>query len=331
MKTPFILLFLLSICSSFGQEYTSLRKDFLEERDTIHLEFKRDRSCIRLNPELELYQSNHFLVDYFKYHKEILSLKIITHQDCRGTTEKNLEISQRRAESIKEFLLEYVDSNMKIEAIGMGENMPYTAKTDSGFTALDCKLISTKTTKDEQERLHQLNRRTEFVVIKANSEAWLEREWTDYSHRFFSEIEVGNLYLFPEISFTYSGGGSLQANDSINSIDSVLIMIHFLKDHPEITKVEIGVHSDCRGSFENNQKLSERRAGVVKDEFVYNGIPPEMIETKGYGESKPSYDNNFHRKRTCDWIKGWEDKEIMENMHQKNRRVELKILEVKKE
>lgn len=53
-------------------------------------------------------------------------------------------------------------------------------------------------------------------------------------------------------------------------------------------KVVISGHTDSIGPEEYNQTLSERRAESVKNWLFENGgINPEIVETVGYGESKP--------------------------------------------
>jgi OmpA-OmpF porin, OOP family len=56
-------------------------------------------------------------------------------------------------------------------------------------------------------------------------------------------------------------------------------------------KVVVEGHTDWTGPEDYNQKLSERRAQSVKDYLVQNGIAADRLETKGFGESKPAYDN----------------------------------------
>jgi OOP family OmpA-OmpF porin len=46
-------------------------------------------------------------------------------------------------------------------------------------------------------------------------------------------------------------------------------------------------HTDRFGSDAYNQKLSERRAGAVKDYLVSKGIPANRIYTEGKGEKQP--------------------------------------------
>jgi len=51
--------------------------------------------------------------------------------------------------------------------------------------------------------------------------------------------------------------------------------------------VVIEGHTDVSGSLEVNQRLSERRAEVVKRLLVERGVPAEQLRTEGLGESRP--------------------------------------------
>ena len=75
-------------------------------------------------------------------------------------------------------------------------------------------------------------------------------------------------------------------------------------------KIEIGGHTDSRGSAAYNQKLSEKRAGAVRKYLLdhFSELHAEQITAKGYGESKPLVPNNSDLNRS------------------KNRRVEFKVL-----
>ena len=55
-----------------------------------------------------------------------------------------------------------------------------------------------------------------------------------------------------------------------------------LRQNPD-TKIEIHGHTDNVGSAEYNQKLSEKRAGTVKNYLVEKGIEKERLFPKGFG------------------------------------------------
>jgi OmpA-OmpF porin, OOP family len=66
-------------------------------------------------------------------------------------------------------------------------------------------------------------------------------------------------------------------------------------------------HTDSTGSHEYNQALSERRATRVRDVLMDNGVPPQRLTVRGYGETDPIADNATQEGR------------------QANRRVQLEI------
>jgi OmpA-OmpF porin, OOP family len=54
-----------------------------------------------------------------------------------------------------------------------------------------------------------------------------------------------------------------------------------------ISGVSVNGHTDRIGSATYNQKLSERRANVVRDYLVSKGMDRSKIETFGYGKTQP--------------------------------------------
>jgi outer membrane protein OmpA-like peptidoglycan-associated protein len=65
------------------------------------------------------------------------------------------------------------------------------------------------------------------------------------------------------------------------------VIVTLYKQHPEWIKLRIEGHADLQGSAEFNQELSERRANNVMRALVDLGIPAAMIESVGFGSSRP--------------------------------------------
>lgn len=63
-------------------------------------------------------------------------------------------------------------------------------------------------------------------------------------------------------------------------------MAQMLRDNPNVT-IEMGAHTDRKGSDEYNIRLSERRAQSVIDYLIAAGIAADRLSPKGYGESVP--------------------------------------------
>lgn len=87
-----------------------------------------------------------------------------------------------------------------------------------------------------------------------------------------------------------------------------------LKRYPSI-QVEVGAHTDSRGTAEYNLALSQTRALYAQDFLVEQGISPKRITTKGYGETQL-------RNGCTDGVP------CTEAQHAFNRRIEVKILKV---
>lgn len=71
--------------------------------------------------------------------------------------------------------------------------------------------------------------------------------------------------------------------ESKTALDEIVVM---LEDNPNVS-VEMGAHTDRKGSEEYNIGLSERRAKSVVDYLVEKGISPDRLSWMGYGKSRP--------------------------------------------
>ncbi|MEO8069332.1 MAG: carboxypeptidase regulatory-like domain-containing protein [Flavobacteriales bacterium] len=96
--------------------------------------------------------------------------------------------------------------------------------------------------------------------------------------------------------------------DAAKELDKLVLT---LMDNPTVT-IELSSHTDCRGKDAYNMNLSEKRAKSAVEYLVKNGIAKDRVQSKGYGETKPS--------EACDCKKCSEDE------HQRNRRTEFTVL-----
>ena len=62
-------------------------------------------------------------------------------------------------------------------------------------------------------------------------------------------------------------------------------MASILNRYPQ-TSIEVGGHTDTKGSPEYNQQLSLRRARAVENALIQQGVAPQRIKAVGYGESR---------------------------------------------
>ncbi|OGP57272.1 MAG: hypothetical protein A2V67_01090 [Deltaproteobacteria bacterium RBG_13_61_14] len=63
--------------------------------------------------------------------------------------------------------------------------------------------------------------------------------------------------------------------------------IRTLKANPNLN-ILIAGYTSASGSYEYNQKLSERRATTVRQALIEGGIAPERLTKIGYGENRPA-------------------------------------------
>ncbi len=108
-------------------------------------------------------------------------------------------------------------------------------------------------------------------------------------------ISLNNLF-FETSSYVLKKESFLELNRVVN----------ILVENPTI-KIEIGGHTDDKGSDETNRVLSEKRALEVYSYLISKSIAKERLNYVGYGESKPKVPNTTESNRAA------------------NRRVELKI------
>ncbi|MDR1102132.1 MAG: OmpA family protein [Tannerella sp.] len=67
-------------------------------------------------------------------------------------------------------------------------------------------------------------------------------------------------------------------------------LVKILNDNPNVT-IELGAHTDRKGSDAYNEKLAQRRAQSVVDYLIGAGIDAARLVAKGYGESVPKLIN----------------------------------------
>jgi OOP family OmpA-OmpF porin len=114
--------------------------------------------------------------------------------------------------------------------------------------------------------------------------------------------KAGDTIVLSGVTFN-TGKATLMANAKtiLNGVAKQLM------SRPSL-KVEIGGHTDSKGTPAGNQKLSERRAASVRNYLIEQGLNPDQLTAVGYGQNVP-VDTN-------DTVDGRE----------RNRRVEMKVI-----
>ncbi|MBI3136136.1 MAG: OmpA family protein [Bacteroidetes bacterium] len=132
-----------------------------------------------------------------------------------------------------------------------------------------------------------------------------------YSENFYADFEVEEIILDKPIvleNIYYDFDKWAIRPDAAAELDK---LVKLLKDNPTLY-IEMGSHTDARGTDNYNLVLSDKRAKAAVDYLVSRGIDPKRLTWKGYGETVPV--NECVNKVTCD-----------EDKHQQNRRTEFKV------
>ncbi|TNF42899.1 MAG: OmpA family protein [Bacteroidetes bacterium] len=123
------------------------------------------------------------------------------------------------------------------------------------------------------------------------------------------KVEVGQKFVLENIFYDFDKWDILPESEvELNKLISVL------NDNPS-WKVELGSHTDARGSDSYNEILSQKRSESAVSYIINKGISNDRIIAKGYGESQLIN----HCKNGV---------ECPDEVHRQNRRTEFKILEM---
>lgn len=108
-----------------------------------------------------------------------ITIELMSHTDSRDTEQYNQDLSQKRAQTVVQYLIEKGIETERLSAKGYGESTPKVVDTfitgQSAFlkagTTLTEQYINTLANDEQKETAHQINRRTEFRVLRTDYES----------------------------------------------------------------------------------------------------------------------------------------------------------------
>lgn len=124
--------------------------------------------------------------------------------------------------------------------------------------------------------------------------------WFDPSVRAFATltgetVEVAALaQALNAMDLHFAGGGHTLRADSRRVLRRAAAA---LKRAPQDTLIEVGGHTDERGSAQENLSLSEARAFAVVEALNEDGVPHLRVQGRGYGDSVPPPAGDQRRSR----------------------------------
>ena len=227
-------------------------------------------------------------------HPELI-FEICSYTDQRGSDSSNLKLSQARASIVKNYLVEHGVSENRLAAVGYGELYPIVEEAE----------INSHTDKAKREELYQQNRRTEFRILHIYPSVF------SLADTIFSVGSILRCRVLFDLNKPTIRPESFPILDSLAA---------FLLEHSNLS-IEIRGHTDTRVSDKYSTCLSCNRAKAIVEYLKSKGVAAERMRAIGFQGKAPLITNNYILKRTS--------KEAQEELHRLNRRIEIKILEVK--
>lgn len=139
----------------------------------------------------------------------------------------------------------------------------------------------------------ELERNIQYVMM-ASARGYLNQNFelkTDPEEK--SETYVVDFFLSPISkpvvieNIFYDFDKATLRPESEKALDEIIKM---LNDNPNAT-IELGAHTDRKGTEQYNERLAQRRAQSVVDYLIAGGIAKDRLEAKGYGENVPKIIN----------------------------------------
>lgn len=119
-----------------------------------------------------------------------ITIELSSHCDYRGNDDYNMRLSQRRAESVVNYLIEHGINKDRLTAVGYGESRPKVVKKKMTETYKFLNENDTlteefilKRSPEEQEICNSLNRRTEFSVLRTTYGTTIEEFKAEQEHQ----------------------------------------------------------------------------------------------------------------------------------------------------
>ncbi len=150
-------------------------------------------------------------------------------------------------------------------------------------------IITTSETGTDGSFKFMLNPNTDYVVIASkkgylNNKAKETTRGLNQSKDFTATIALTSTEKPIEIPNIFYDYDSWQLRpESITALEK---LVEILNDNPNIT-IELGSHTDSRGSLEYNYELSQKRAQSVVNYLIEKGIATDRLKAKGYAQSQP--------------------------------------------
>lgn len=208
-----------------------------------------------------------------------MTIRIEAHTCSMGSESYNQALSERRANSVRTFMIEKGIQSNRLDIIGFGEKRPLNNNLDRFEKARNRRATFVITT--DEDCLPVIEQTTEHDSISSEK----TNKNTGYIDK--NKVERINKETISDFNILFD----FDKHDLSPENKAYLSMLlSYLKHNTDIS-LEIGGHTDSDGTTSYNQKLSERRAMFIKTYLVKQGINENRLIVVGYGETRPLNDN----------------------------------------
>lgn len=188
----------------------------------------------------------------------------------------------------------YSELNNKPEA----RDLAYIAERKAMFaearaSSVDANRSLAMSTSESERIKHERLMKTEKELAAAKARLTelhrsMDKLTSVTSHTFEVREEERGLVLTMPGGVLFEFGKADLLPNARKSLDEVA---DALKEHTFGGKIRIEGHTDSVGSDADNLALSRKRADAVRSHLVSHGVPEDVIESEGMGESTPVADN----------------------------------------
>jgi peptidoglycan-associated lipoprotein len=135
----------------------------------------------------------------------------------------------------------------------------------------------------------ELERDINYVMMASapgylNQNVELKTDSTEKSETYYVDFYLSPIYRPTVVeNIFYEFDKATLLPESKEALDEI---VKVLNDNPNVT-IEMGSHTDSKGTDKYNEDLAQRRAQSVVDYLIAAGIAPDRLSAKGYGETVP--------------------------------------------
>ncbi len=195
-----------------------------------------------------------------------------------------------------------------------GKKTEIIADRNGDFTfPMDCKCdYEITASKGDYQYNYEVIYSSDISCDKENTAVLLYLEKEKIIKNTNPEFEVGKVIRLDKLYYDYDK--FFIRSDAAVELDRV---VSYMKKYPSL-EIELGSHTDARGSDEYNRQLSQNRANAAVEYIISRGIARNRITAVGYGETQLV-------NRCSNGV------ECPDYEHQQNRRTEIKVTRFKED